>query len=190
MDPTDPLDPADPTDLLHPTGSLSPTGLIGTRVPALAFAATDGTRVDLDRLGPGRSVLFLYPLTGRPSVDPPEGWDLIPGAKGCTAEACGFRDQHASLLRAGAARVYGLSAQSTGYQSELVHRLRLPYPVLADPQLTLARATGLPTFDAGGLTLYQRLTLVVLDGVIDHVFHPIPEPAGHATEVETWLQET
>jgi peroxiredoxin/DNA-binding transcriptional MerR regulator len=166
---------------------VDPAGLPGVRLPALVLAATDGRRPRLDRLGPGRTVLFVYPLTGRPGVDQPEGWDTIPGARGCTAEACDFRDRHAELREAGADRVYGLSAQSRGYQREVVHRLRLPYPMLADPRLALAGELGLPTFEAGGMTLYRRLTLVVADGVIEHVFHPIGAPASHASEVLQWL---
>ena len=143
--------------------------------------------MDLGALGPGRSVIFVYPLTGRPGVDLPNGLLEIPGARGGTEQAAWFRDHHAELRTAGAARVYGLSAQSSGYQRELVHRLRLPYPLIGDPRLTCARALGLPTFTAGDMTLYERLTLIVADDVVEHVFHPIPEPASHARQVLRWL---
>src|SRR6185312_9299813 len=132
--------------------------------------------------GPGRSVVFVYPLTGRPGVDLPDSLLEIPGARGSTEQASWFRDHHAEILAAGAARVYGLSAQSTGYQRELVHRLRLPYPLIPDPQLTLAAATGLPTRTTGDLTVYERLTLIVHDDVVEHVFHPIVDPASHALD--------
>ncbi|MDI6102342.1 redoxin family protein [Actinoplanes sp. NEAU-A12] len=167
-----------------------PSGLPGERLPPLSLAATDGRRPRLDRLGPGRTVIFVYPLTGRPGVDQPEGWDTIPGARGCTVEACDFRDRYAELREAGAARVYGLSAQSRAYQREVVHRLHLPYPMLADPRLTVAEALGLPTFEAGGMTLYRRLTLIVSGGVIEHVFHPVDEPGTHAAQIVDWLTET
>jgi peroxiredoxin len=152
-------------------------------LPSLPFFATDGRPIDLGALGPGRSVVFVYPLTGRPGVDLSDSLLTIPGARGSTEQASWFRDHHAELLTAGAARVFGLSAQSTGYQRELVHRLRLPYPLLPDPRMTLAAALGLPTFAAGGLVLYRRLTLLIRDDVIEHVFHPIPSPAMHALEV-------
>jgi enolase len=168
-------------------GGVDPAGLLGLRLPGLAFRATDGTAVGPATFEGRRTVLFLYPLTGRPGVDLPEGWDTIPGARGCAVEACGFRDLHAELLAAGVEQVFGLSAQSTGYQRELVHRLRLPYPLLADPRLTLATALRLPTFEAGGMTLYRRLTLIVNDGVVEHVFHPVTEPALHAEQVLRWL---
>ncbi|MEU4237974.1 MerR family transcriptional regulator [Actinoplanes sp. NPDC026619] len=168
-------------------GSADPAELIGVRMPSLDFFATDGNRVDLAALGPGRSIVFVYPLTGRPGVDLPGSLLEIPGTRGSTEQASWFRDQHSELKGAGAARVYGLSAQSTGYQRELVHRLRLPYPLLPDPRMALAAALGLPTFGAGGMVLYRRLTLVIRDDVIEHVFHPIAVPAMHALEVLQWL---
>jgi DNA-binding transcriptional MerR regulator len=167
--------------------STDPRELIGVRVPSLEFYATDGRLIDLGDLGPGRSVVFIYPLTGRPGVDLPDSALNIPGARGSTEEASWFRDHHAELRTAGAARVFGLSAQSTGYQRELVHRLRLPYPLLPDPRMALAAALGVPTFGAGDMVLYRRLTLVIAGGLIEHVFHPIPAPAMHALDVMQWL---
>jgi DNA-binding transcriptional MerR regulator/peroxiredoxin len=167
--------------------SADPRELIGVPVPSLEFYATDGRLIDLGALGPGRSVVFIYPLTGRPGVDLPDSALNIPGARGSTEQASWFRDHHAELLAAGAARVFGLSAQSTGYQRELVHRLRLPYPLLPDPRMALAAALGVPTFGAGDMVLYRRLTLVIRDGLIEHVFHPIPAPAMHALDVMQWL---
>ncbi|MFI0897439.1 MerR family transcriptional regulator [Streptomyces sp. NPDC020983] len=161
--------------------------LRGCRLPRLALAATDGGTVALDRLGPGRTVLYLYPLTGRPDVDLPEGWDTIPGARGCTAEACGFRDHHADLTAAGATAVHGLSGQDTAYQREVTERLRLPFTMLSDPGLRLASALGLPTFEAGGQRLYARLTLIVRDGTVEEVFHPVAAPGEHAGQVVRWL---
>ncbi|GAA4609213.1 DNA-binding transcriptional MerR regulator [Actinoplanes octamycinicus] len=173
-----------------PAGDSSPAELVGTRLPALQFYASDGRPVDLAALGPGRTVIFVYPLTGRPGVDLPRGLLEVHGARGSTDQAIWVRDHHAELLAAGASRVYGLSAQSTGYQRELAHRLRLPYPLIPDPKLTLAAATGLPTLASGDLALYQRLTLIVCDDVVEHVFHPIPDPASHAMDVMSWLTRT
>ncbi|MEV4539190.1 MerR family transcriptional regulator [Asanoa sp. NPDC049518] len=165
----------------EPIAAADPHDLVGRTLPALTFYATDGRPVDLHALGPGRSVIFVYPLTGRPGVDLPNSMLEVHGAQG--EQPAWFRDHHAELLTAGARRVYGLSAQSTGYQRELVHRLRLPYPLIPDPRLTLATALGLPTFTADEMTLYKRLTLIVADDVIEHVFHPIRFPASHALDV-------
>ena len=162
--------------------------LPGRPMPALTLPATDGSQVQLAALGAGRTVIYLYPMTGRPGVDLPAGWDDIPGARGCTPESCGFRDLMADLAGAGAARVFGLSSQSTGYQREAVSRLHLPFSMLSDERLALAGALGLPTFQAGGMTLYRRLTMIITDGVIEHVFHPIFPPDQHAQEVLDWLR--
>ncbi|GLY00997.1 MULTISPECIES: MerR family transcriptional regulator [Actinoplanes] len=169
--------------------SADPASLVGVRVPSLEFYATDGRPIDLGDLGPGRSVVFVYPLTGRPGVDLPDSLLHIPGARGSTEQASWFRDHHAELLTAGAARVFGLSAQSTGYQRELVHRLRLPYPLLPDPRMTLAAALGLPTIGGADMVLYRRITLIIQNGTVEHVFHPIAEPAMHALEVMRWLAQ-
>lgn len=164
--------------------------LTGRRVPARTLPASDGSSVDLSALGPGRTVVYLYPLSGRPGVDLPEGWDAIPGARGCSTEACDFRDHFAELQAAGAARVFGLSSQDVAYQAELVDRLRLPFPMLSDESFTLGEALDLPIFAAPGHErLYARLTLVILDGVIEHVFYPIFPPNTHGQQVLKWLRE-
>ncbi|MGP3977055.1 peroxiredoxin [Streptomyces sp. 8N114] len=177
-----------PAGLPEPEDDGAADHLPGTRLPHLELPETGGQLVALDRLGPGRTVLYVYPLTGRPDRDLPSGWDSIPGARGCTPEACGFRDQHEQLRAAGAAAVFGVSSQDSPYQREVVERLRLPFAMLSDPALTLAGALGLPTFTAGGRTFYRRLTLIVHDGVIEHVFYPVFPPDRHAAQVLDWLR--
>ena len=179
-----------PDDLPAPLDDGAADHLPGAPLPALALPATDGSVVALDRLGPGRTILYAYPLTGRPGTDLPDDWDAIPGARGCTAEACAFRDHHADLLAAGASAVYGLSTQDSDYQREAVDRLHLPFPMLSDETFALTHAMGLPTFDAAGRTLLRRLTMVVRDGVVEKVFYPVFPPDGHAAEVLAWLVRT
>jgi peroxiredoxin len=157
-------------------------------MPALSLPATDGRQVALDALGGGRTVVYIYPMTGRPGVALPEGWDDIPGARGCTPESCGFRNLDAELRAAGAAQVFGLSSQPTGYQAEAVDRLHLPFAMLSDERLALADALGLPTFTVDGMRLYRRLTMIITGGIIEHVFYPIFPPDQHAQEVLDWLQ--
>ncbi|OSC42514.1 peroxiredoxin [Mycobacterium decipiens] len=162
--------------------------LPGRAIPCLALASTAGEIITLDALGTGRTVIFIYPKIGRPGIDPPEGWDSIPGARGCTPESCGFRDHYGELLNAGATRVFGLSSQETDYQQESVERLHLPFDMLSDPALKLAIELELPTFEAGGPTLYKRLTLIVRGGLIEHVFYPVFPPGEHAQQVLGWLK--
>lgn len=178
-----------PADLPVPQDDGAADHLPGTAAPHLHLPSTAGETIRLDALGPGRTVLYIYPLTGRPGTDLLQGWDLIPGARGCTPEACGFRDHHQDLLAAGAARVFGLSSQDTSYQREVAERLHLPFQMLSDPALNLAGALGLPTFQAGGMTLYKRLTLIIRDNVIEHAFYPVFPPDKHAQQVLAWLRE-
>ena len=175
-----------PAGLPVPVDDGAAAHLPGAKIPHIALPSTSGERVALDRLGP-RTVLFLYPMTGRPGVALPEGWDLIPGARGCTPEACGFRDRHAELLAKGVA-VLGLSSQSPEAQLEAARRLELPFPLLSDERLLTARALGLPTFEVEGRRLFRRLTLVVSGGVVERVFYPVFPPDRHADEVLAWLQ--
>jgi hypothetical protein len=135
------------------------------------------------RAGPGPHGGLRLPTDRARRRRAAEGWDAIPGARGCTNEACDFRDHHADLLTAGASAVYGLSTQSIDYQGELVERLGLPFAVLADPDLALADELGLPTFTAAGMTLYRRHTLVVRDGLIERVFYPVFPPDQHGEQV-------
>ena len=177
-----------PAGLPVPADDGAADHLPGQPMPALSLPATDGSQVALAALGEGRTVVYLYPMTGRPGVDLPEGWDDIPGARGCTPESCAFRDLMAELRAAGAARVFGLSSQSSGYQREAVSRLHLPFSMLSDEGLALAGALGLPTFQVAGMTLYRRLTMIITGGVIEHVFYPIFPPDRHAQEVLDWLR--
>ena len=175
-----------PDDLPVPENDGAADHLLNAAVPPLALQATNGETIDLIGLQ-GRTVLFCYPRTGRPDEELPPGWNAIPGARGCTPEACGFRDTHAQFTELGV-RVLALSTQDSAYQREMAERLHLPFPVLSDEQLELTRKLGLPTFETSGLTLLKRLTLVIDDGRIRHVFYPIFPPDGHAAEVLDWLR--
>ena len=162
--------------------------LVGSQVPDLALLATDGTSVSLGRLA-GRTVVFAYPRTGRPGqISLVDNWDMIPGARGCTPQSCAFRDHHAELLTAGAARVLGLSTQDTTYQREAVERLHLPFPILSDEKLALTRALRLPTMEVAGQILLKRFALVLDDGRITKVFYPVFPPDRNAADVLAWLQ--
>lgn len=176
-----------PADLPVPEDDGACDHLPGARVPALALPATDGSEIDLAALA-GRTVVYCYPMTGRPGESLPEGWDDIPGARGCTPQSCAFRDHHAELRGLGA-RVFGLSTQSTGYQREAAERLHLPFPLLSDAELEFVRALALPTFEAGGMTLIRRLTLVIRDGEIEQVFYPVFPPGEDAEQAAAWLRE-
>lgn len=175
-----------PDGLPEPIDDGAADHLPGAAVPGLALPSTAGEVVTLGELA-GRSIVYAYPWTGRPGQPLlAEDWDMIPGARGCTPEACGFRDHHAELATLGA-RVFGLSTQDTAYQRELAERLDLPFPILSDADLALATTLRLPTFEVAGRTLLKRLTMVILDGTVEHVFYPVFPPDRHAGEVLRWL---
>ena len=168
-----------PDDLPVPQDDGAADHLPGSRLPAVALQATTGDRVTMAELR-GRSVVFAYPRTGRPgepSLGGDEHWDSIPGARGCTPQACAIRDDHARFEALGV-RVFGLSTQSPEDQREATERLHLPYPLLSDPDASLA----LPTFDVEGVTLYRRITLILRDGVIEDVIYPVFPPGEAPTQ--------
>jgi len=176
-----------PADLPVPVDDGAARHLVGLSVPKLALPATTGGSVDLhDSSRDRRLVVFAYPRTGRPGVEPPTDWDSIPGARGCTPEACSFRDlseQFAALHT----DVFGLSTQETAYQHEAATRLHLPYALLSDADLSLTTALKLPTLTVDGMTLLRRLTMVIKDSRIEHVLYPVFPPDRAADDVLTAL---
>ena len=176
-----------PDDLPVPESDGACDHLLGLSLPALTLPSTSGTAVDLGALR-GRVVLYCYPRTGQPGAVLPGGWDSIPGARGCTPEACNFRDHHAELRALGVAEIFGLSTQDTAYQSEAVTRLRLTFQMLSDNQLAFAHAMNLPIFVADGMTLIKRVTMVIDDGKITNFFYPVFPPDKAAETVVEWLK--
>jgi len=162
-------------------------GLQGRELPDIELSSTKGAPVGLREAAAGSLVLYVYPATGRPGIPMPEGWDDIPGARGCTPQNCAFRDHAAELTRLGA-RLHGLSAQPLEHQREFAERESMPYPLLNDSELRLARTLGLPTFDVEGRRLYKRLTLVAREGRIEKVFYPVFPPGSDAAEVVAWFR--
>lgn len=175
-----------PDNLPVPQDDGAARHLKGMRPPDIALTATDGSSVSLARLK-GRAVVYVYPRTGRPGQALPDGWDAIPGARGCTPQSCGFRDHFADLKRLGVSHLFGLSTQDTAYQREVVERLHLPFAILSDASLALTEALRLPTFIASGMTLIKRMVWVIDDGVVTHVFYPVFPPDRSAEEVVAWL---
>ena len=162
--------------------------LPGMHIPSIPLPATDGSTIDLASLA-GRVVLFAYPRTGVPDQPNPPGWDQIPGARGCTTQCNAFRDAFAELRALGVAHLYGLSTQDTAWQREMARRQQLPFAILSDEDFALTRALRLPTFETNGMTLLKRITLVLRDAVIEHVFYPVFPPDQNAAEVAVWLRK-
>jgi len=175
-----------PSGLPRPADDGAAEHLVGTFLPELSLHATDGTLVNLGALK-GRFVIYIYPMTGRPDVALPDGWDGIPGARGCTPQSCSFRD-HYGELRELETDVFGLSAQTSEYQREARDRLHLPFQLLSDSELEPKNMLRLPTFVAAGMELFKRLTLITENGKIQKVFYPVFPPDQNADDVLAWLR--
>ncbi len=175
-----------PPDLPVPVDDGAADHLAGMEIPALRLPSTLTGTADLAELARGRLAAYVYPRTGTPGEPLPEGWDEIPGARGCTPQSCSYRDARAEFERLGTS-LLGISAQSGEEQAEFAAREHIPFPLLADPGLSLATALRLPTFEAGAMTLYRRLTFVAEAGTIVKAFYPVFPPDRDAAQVLTWL---
>lgn len=174
-----------PEDLPVPFDDGACDHLIGQQVPSVSLVSTADQLVDLSKLQ-GRTVVYSYPRTGKPDQNPPQAWNEIPGARGCTPQSCTFRD-HYQELQALDTAVYGLSTQDTDYQKEAVERLHLPFQLLSDEKFDLIEALTLPTFGVESMRLIKRLTLILCDGLIEHVVYPVFPPDESAEKVLQWL---
>jgi peroxiredoxin len=173
-----------PPDLPRPIDDGAAKHLVGMRMPAISLPSTKGRMVDLAALPPGYSVIYCYPMTGVPGKALPDGWDAIPGARGCTPQSCSFRDSFSQFN----ATIFGLSTQTTEYQAEMAERLHLPFEVLSDAEFKLTKALNLPTFDVDGMYLLKRITLIIRRHIIEHVFYPVFPPNESADQVLRWLK--
>lgn len=176
-----------PPDLPRPIDDGAARHLAGMSMPAVSLRGTNGKIVDLSKLSASRTVLYFYPMTGVPGKPLPAGWDAIPGARGCTPQASAFRDHAPELAELGT-EILGCSTQTTEYQSEMAARLGLPFAILSDAEYKLCDALRLPTFEVEGVRLLKRLTLIVRNGKIEHVFYPVFPSNENAAEVVRWLR--
>ena len=160
-----------PDDLPRPIDDGACDHLIGMKLPDIDLLATDGSQVNLS-LQTRKTVIYCYPMTGKPGVALPDGWDDIPGARGCTPQTCSFRDHHAELSALGA-DVFGLSTQDTNYQQEMATRLHLPFLVLSDDHFKFCEAMRLPSFEAAGMRLVKRVTMIADQGQVVSVHYPV-----------------
>ncbi len=177
-----------PADLPAPGDDGAADHLTGMALPEIRLPSSLGGTADLTEAARGRLVAYVYPRTGVPGEPLPTGWDDIPGARGCTPQSCAYRDSLAEFSAVGAA-VIGISAQSPEEQAEFAEREHISYPLLSDSYLSLAGALRLPTFEADGMTLYKRLTLITKEGKITKTFYPVFPPDRNANEVLSWLAE-
>jgi peroxiredoxin len=175
-----------PANLPVPLDDGATNHLKGEKLPTISLLSTQGRSIAMGGVS-GRLVIYCFPMTGQPGVPLPEGWDEIPGARGCTPQSCSFRDHYQELQALGA-EVIGLSVQSTEYQREMAERLHLPFPVVSDIDYQFQTALNLPTFTVAGMRLLKRVTLVANSGVIEAVHYPIFPSDSDADWVVNYLK--
>jgi peroxiredoxin len=176
-----------PKDLPTPVDDGACDRLLGKSLPSIALASTQGESIDLSAIS-GHVIIYCYPMTGQPGIPLPDGWEEIPGARGCTPQSCAFRDHYQELNDLGA-QVFGLSTQSTEDQLEAKMRLHLPFELLSDRDLIFANLLKLPLFEIEGKHLIKRVTLIVQDGKIVKFFYPVFPPNRNVNDVIDWLKE-
>ena len=162
--------------------------LTGRSVTSISLRTSDESQVNIADLD-GRTIIYAYPMTARPDTPLPDGWNMIPGARGCTPQSCSFRDHMQEITSLGVQHLYGLSTQETSYQQESASRLHLPFLLLSDYKLQLQKALNLPVMTVEGTILLKRLTMVIDDGTITKVFYPVFPPDNNAADIISWLKE-
>ena len=185
-----------PAELPVPIDDGACRHLVGMRLPSITLQSPNNYAVDLSQITlQGQTVFFFFPAAGRPGVPDPNGWNLIPGARGCTPQLCDFRDATTEFQKLGV-KLFGVSSQRRQDLVEIAHRNRLQYELLSDEELRLTKALQLPTFKVEspvGLVppvCIRRLSLVVSKGRIEKVFYPVFPPNKNASEVLAYLKKS
>lgn len=174
-----------PQDLPKPEDDGACDHLHNRSLPPVKLNTTNNEVIDFSSIK-GRVVIYLYPMTGQPDKALPDGWDEIPGARGCTPQSCSFRDHHSELKKLNTS-VYGLSTQNTQYQKEAANRLHLPFPLVSDNNLEFINALNIPTIEVDGMVLSKRVTLIANNGIIEKVFYPVFPANENANQVMAYL---
>ncbi len=175
------------SDLPKPADDGLADHLKGMMFPEVSLASTDNNLVSTSELKQGLTVIYCYPLTGRPDQKPPKNWEEIPGAKGCTPQTLSFKERYDEFKKENI-KLFGLSTQTTEYQKEMAKRLDVPFHILSDSDLKLTKLLNLPVFEVEGKILLKRLTMIIKDGIIVKVFYPVFPPNLNAEEVLEWVR--
>ena len=154
---------------------------VGMAVPDVQLPATTGETLNVVASS-AFTVIFLYPMTGIRGQPMPDGWLELPGAFGCTAESCAYRDLIEDFARLDVT-VHGVSTQTTSEQRGFAERERISYQLLSDSEHRLVNALELPLLRVGGPSRIRRATLIVdRKRVLREVMYPIPDPAANAEQ--------
>jgi peroxiredoxin Q/BCP len=145
---------------------------VGKPTPAFSVTATDGTVIDSATSKGKPIVLYFYPKDETP---------------GCTTEACSFRDAWDKLQKSGVVLV-GISADTDESHKAFAAHHQLPFHLVSDPKLELAKRFGVSTKDTEKFgTIIMRQTIVIgKDGNVLKIYRTV-DPSQHAAQIEADL---
>ncbi len=145
---------------------------VGDSAPLFSLADSSGKEVKLkDYLGKKSIVLYFYPKDY---------------TRGCTTEACSFRDRYELFLKAGA-EVIGISGDSSESHANFAVTYKLPFVLLSDVKNKVRKLYNVgSTFGI----IPGRVTYI-LDkrGIIQHIFSSQINPKKHIDEALRILDE-
>jgi len=177
-----------PDDLPQPEDDGKAKHLEGMDIPLVSLESTNG-EFSTKTFQKGNYILFCYPMTGKPDIELPKGWNDIPGARGCTPENLVFKQLYLDFKDLNVT-IYGISTQSIDDQNEMAQRLQIPFEVISDENHLLTKALNLPTMSVENILMIKRITLVIQDGTIKKVFYPVFPPNKHPNDVLQWVKES
>ncbi len=130
---------------------------VGDRIPDFKAKTTRGDVFDsCTIIGKKPLVIYFYPKDHTP---------------GCTAQACGFRDQYEVFKDLGA-EVIGVSSDSVDSHQKFTQQYRLPFMLLSDEDKKLRSLFGVPSAMLG--LLPGRVTyLVDKNGIVQMVYNTV-----------------
>lgn len=138
---------------------------VGEEAPDFCLEDQDGRKVRLSDYRDDKNVvLFFYPRDETPV---------------CTKESCGFRDNYATLVDAGA-EVLGISGDGRASHKRFQEKHGLPYSLLSDPGRDVAKRYGATS----GFGLLPGRATFVIDkgGIVRHVTNAMFDAAVHVKE--------
>jgi len=147
----------------------------GQKAPDFSLQSSDGKEVALKDLRGKPVVLYFYPKDDTP---------------GCTREACAFRDSFVAVKKK--AVLLGVSPDSVSSHERFRDKYKLPFPLLADTDKTVAKKYGAfgekVMYGKKVVGMIRSTFLIDGDGVVRKVF-PRVKVDGHADKVLEALGE-
>ena len=177
-----------PKDLPVPIDDGKCDHLLNSRIPNISLPNQDGNELKLNRNDTFRIILYCYPMTGSPKKKLPKNWNEIPGARGCTPQNCSIRNFNDELLSLNAIPI-GVTTQTIEEIKEMTFRLKILHDILSDQNHKFIKILNLPTFQVEKKTYIKRITMIIENSIIKHVFYPVFPPDLHVKEIIKWLEK-